>query len=286
MTYFMTQWYIFQDLTDQEILDIQKNLKNIGQAHEMNGLILLATEGCNGTVAGSPEAVETIRAYLTETFPKISFQDWTSEVKPFKRFKVDIRKEIVALKHEGILPAGNAKHLSPKEFHEMMQQDNVTVLDTRNTYETKIGSFENAIDPKLESFYQFPKFVEESNIPKDKPVLMFCTSGIRCEKAGEEMAHQGYKEVYQLDGGITNYLKEYPNGKWNGECFMFDHRVAVDSHLQPSKRYALCPICGNPGDVQAACSVCASESKYCADCLAVNPATCSRACRHEVQKSA
>lgn len=280
----MTQWYIFQDLADQELLDIQKHLKDIGTTHDMNGLILLANEGCNGTVAGTAESIETIRVSLAEIFPTISFQDWTSDIKPFKRFKVDVRKEIVALKHEGIYPQGNTKHLSPKEFHEMMHRDDVTILDTRNTYETKIGTFENAIDPKLGSFYQFPEFVENSVIPKDKPVLMFCTSGIRCEKAGEEMAHQGYKEVYQLDGGITNYLKEYPDGKWNGECFMFDHRVAVDSHLQPTTRYGLCPMCGNPGDIQTKCSICPIESKYCAACLAVASATCSRQCRHSARQ--
>ena len=284
MTYFMAQWYIFHDLTDQEVLDIQYNLREIGKSHDMNGLILLANEGCNGTVAGTAEAIETIRTYLIEQFKTISFQDWTSEVRPFKRFKVDIRKEIVALKHEGIRPNTHAKHISPKEFHKMMQREDVTILDTRNRYETNIGGFKNAIDPKLESFYQFPTFVEQSNIPKDKPVLMYCTSGIRCEKASEEMIHQGYKEVYQLDGGITNYLKEYPDGHWNGECFVFDHRVAVDSKLQPSNQYGLCPMCGNPGDVKAECTICATESKFCSECIQKSAATCSRQCRHMAQQ--
>ncbi|OGY35820.1 MAG: hypothetical protein A3E36_03660 [Candidatus Andersenbacteria bacterium RIFCSPHIGHO2_12_FULL_45_11b] len=282
----MTQWYIFHDLTDQEVLDIQKNLREIGAQHDMNGLILLASEGCNGTVAGTAEAIETIRAYLTEQFAAISFQDWTSDVRPFKRFKVDIRKEIVALKHEGILPSGNSKHISPKQFHEMIQREDVTVLDTRNAYETNIGTFENAIDPKLNSFHEFPNYVEQSNIPKDKPVLMYCTSGIRCEKASEEMAHQGYKEIYQLDGGITNYLKEYPEGKWNGECFVFDHRVALDSALLPSKRYSLCPKCGNPGDVKTACTACNAQCKLCADCLKQAPPACSKRCRHELTQNA
>ncbi|HSX25283.1 MAG TPA: rhodanese-like domain-containing protein, partial [Candidatus Andersenbacteria bacterium] len=168
------------------------------------------------------------------------------------------------------------------QFHEMMQKEDVIILDTRNAYETKIGTFQNAVDPKLDSFYQFPKFVEKSAIPKDKPVLMYCTSGIRCEKASEEMKHQGYQEVYQLDGGITNYLKEYPTGNWNGECFVFDHRVAVDSALQPSKRYALCPRCGNPGDVQTNCTICNAECKLCTECLQQAPAACSKRCRNEI----
>lgn len=283
MTYFMTQWYVFHDLTDQEVLDIQKTLREIGAQHGMNGLILLANEGCNGTVAGSAEAIETIRAFLSQTFPAASYQDWTSDIKPFKRFKVDIRNEIVALKHEGITPQGNGKHISPKEFHEMIERGEATVLDTRNEYETNIGTFKGAVVPPLKSFHEFPKYVQESNIPKDKPVLMFCTSGIRCEKASEEMAHQGYQEVYQLDGGITNYLKEYPDGYWNGECFVFDHRVAVDNHLQPSKRYGLCPRCGNPGDVATQCAVCKSDCKLCSSCLAANPATCSRLCKNKLE---
>jgi UPF0176 protein len=282
MTYFMTQWYIFQPLTDQEILDTQKDLLKIGASNHMNGLILLATEGCNGTVAGTPEAIETIRTYLQSKFSGITFQDWTSDVQPFKRFKVDIRNEIVALKHDGISPKGNSKHLSPKEFHEMLEQGNATVLDTRNEYETNIGTFKDAVIPPLTSFQDFPEYVETSGIPKDKPVLMFCTSGIRCEKASEEMTHQGYKEVYQLDGGVTNYLKEYPNGYWNGECFMFDHRVAVDSNLQPSKRYSLCPRCGNPGDVATTCTICKTNCTLCEECLTKAPATCSRQCKNDL----
>ncbi|MEO6077854.1 MAG: rhodanese-like domain-containing protein [Candidatus Andersenbacteria bacterium] len=278
----MTQWYIFQNLTNQEVLDIQKELLQIGNSNQMNGLILLALEGCNGTVAGTPEAIETIRTYLQSIFSGIAFQDWTSDVQPFKRFKVDVREEIVALKHEGISPKGNSKHLSPKEFHTMIENGTATVLDTRNIYETNIGTFKDAVIPPLKSFQEFPEYIQKSNIPKDKPVLMFCTSGIRCEKASEEMAHQGYQEVYQLDGGVTNYLKEYPNGYWNGECFMFDHRVAVDSNLQPSKRYSLCPRCGNPGDVATTCTICKTDCTLCEECLAKAPATCSRQCKNDL----
>lgn len=287
MKYSMTQWYVFTPLTSEEILRIQAALRDIGARHQMNGLILLAEEGCNGTVAGSQEAIGKLENYLVETLGASKFQHWDSEVKPFKRFKVDIRKEIVALK-KGSPPFDSLRslrvnHLSPQEFHEMMSQQDVTILDTRNTYESNIGTFENAVVPPIEKFHEFPGYVATSAIPKDKPVLMFCTSGIRCEKASEEMKSQGYEQVYQLDGGITNYLKEYPEGKWQGECFMFDHRVAVDTHLQPSKRYALCPSCGNPGDVRTTCEHCNAPCTLCANCIQQSPTTCSKACKYELQ---
>ena len=279
MKYFMTQWYVFQDLSEDSLLRIRKDLLEIGKTHDMNGLILVAREGCNGTVAGSAEAIETITAYLEQQFGKLPFQHWESEVKPFRRFKVDVRNEIVALKKPGILPKSPESHLPPKQFHEMLEREDVTVLDTRNWYETNIGSFKDAIIPDTKSFQEFPKFVEQSNIPKDKPVVMFCTSGIRCEKAAEEMKQQGYQEVYQLDGGITNYFKEIGQGNWEGECFMFDHRVAVDASLQPSKKYSLCRMCGNPGDIRAACASCQKECAVCALCTADAQAYCSKQCR-------
>lgn len=286
MQYFMTQWYVFTPLSEARLLDVQKKLKEIGTNNDMNGLILLAQEGCNGTVAGSQEAIEIAKKYLVETFHVANFQDWKSSVKPFKRFKVDIRQEIVALKKPEIRPKDTSDHISPRDFHNLIEQGDATVLDTRNTYESAIGTFENAVIPPLTSFQEFPEYIQKSAIPKDKPVLMFCTSGIRCEKAAEEMRQQGYKQVYQLDGGITNYIKEYPDGHWQGECFMFDHRVAVDKNLQPSKRYALCPSCGNPGDVRTTCTQCNTPCTLCATCLQQTPALCSRACKHKLAQHA
>ncbi len=283
MQYFMTQWYVFTPLTQEQLLHIQEKLREIGTQYTMNGLILLAEEGCNGTVAGSEEAITAVKEYLATQFTISNFQNWQSDVKPFKRFKVDIREEIVALKKDGVRPTTTTDHVSPTDFHEMIEREDVTVLDTRNTYETAIGTFEHAVIPPLTSFQDFPSYVAQSDIPKDKPVALFCTSGIRCEKAAEEMRQQGYTEVYQLDGGITNYIKEYPEGHWQGECFMFDHRVAVDTHLQPSKRYALCPSCGNPGDVRTTCIQCNMPCTLCESCLKKVPALCSRACKHELK---
>ncbi|MDA1169231.1 MAG: rhodanese-like domain-containing protein [bacterium] len=287
MQYAMTQWYVFYTLNKEQLLAVRDTLRDIGETQNMNGLILVAHEGCNGTVAGSPEAIQAIEKYLNGQFGDIFFQHWNSDIKPFKRFKVDIRNEIVALKKvasplltkEGLGEVSRSDHLSPQEFHTMIARGDVTVLDTRNWYETNIGTFKNAIIPNTKAFQEFPKFVEESNIPKDKPVAMFCTSGIRCEKASEEMRSQGYKNVYQLDGGITNYLREFPDGEWQGECFVYDHRAAVDSHLQPSKRYSLCRWCGNPGDVKSECKACTTPCIACEACLQENPPVCSKECK-------
>lgn len=289
MAYFMTQWYVFTPLKKAELLSMQKELKTIAQANNIIGLILLAEEGCNGTIAGSKEAVQIMEEYIRKNLGAANFQYWESEKKPFRRFKADIRNEIVALKKKGTRPFDSlrslrVKHLAPQEFHNMIQDKDVTLLDTRNWYETNIGTFKNARIPNTTSFQEFPEFVEKSDIPKDKKTVLFCTSGIRCEKAAEEMRSQGYKEVYQLDGGITNYLKEYPEGAWEGECFMFDHRVAVDSHLEPSKRYFLCRMCGNPGDVKTSCTACQTEHHACADCLQSKKPYCSRLCKNILQK--
>lgn len=284
MQYFMTQWYVFHDLLEDQQLRIQQELKELGNTHTMNGLILVAPEGCNGTVAGSQEAITEIENYLTRHFGNIFFQHWESNIKPFRRFKVDIRKEIVALKKPEVRPTTKEDHLPPKEFHAILNREDVTVLDTRNWYETNIGTFKDALVPNIKSFQEFPEFIAKNNIPKDKPVAMFCTSGIRCEKAAEEMRNQGYKEVYQLDGGITNYLREYPDGAWQGECFVFDHRCAVDSTLQPSKRYSLCARCGNPGDIRTSCAKCEKACVFCKDCLQQSPAICSKQCKTQLQE--
>ncbi len=281
----MVQWYIFTPLSQEELGEIRRALLDIGNTHGMCGLILLAHEGCNGTVAGSKEAMNAIKQYIAERLGATNFQDWESTIKPFRRFKVDIREEIVALKKPDIRPTNASDHLPPAKFHELIQKKDVVVLDTRNWYETAIGTFKNAIIPKIASFQEFPKYVQKSNIPKDKTVVMFCTSGIRCEKAAEEMRNQGYEHVYQLDGGITNYLKEYPDGAWQGECFMFDHRVAVNSHLRPSTRYGLCRMCGNPGDQKASCTHCKSEHIACRSCLQQRQPYCSRACKNALQAS-
>ncbi|MDP6561832.1 MAG: rhodanese-like domain-containing protein [Candidatus Peribacteraceae bacterium] len=142
--------------------------------------------------------------------------------------------------------------------------------------------FEGAIDPRIQTFQEFSDYVENSGIPKDKKVLMYCTGGIRCEKACLEMERQGYENVFQLEGGILRYMKERPHCNWNGECFVFDHRVAVNEEMKPSERYGLCPHCGDPGDRCITCEHCQKPGMMCARCIeSMNCRACSKNCAYQ-----
>lgn len=161
------------------------------------------------------------------------------------------------------------------------------LLDTRNVYETAIGKFRGAVDPKLQKFSEFSDFVTASDIPKNKKVLMYCTGGIRCEKASLEMQRLGFEDVYQLSGGILKYLEEFPDGPFEGECFVFDHRVAVDKNLRPSKQYKLCPHCGNPGDKSISCRKCGAQAIICDGCANNEyKVSCSKNCAHHLERVA
>lgn len=279
-TILVTAFYKFFPIAEADVPAMQKRIDEKGQEVGIHGLVLTATEGINGTVAGEPSAIETFKEFLEEIAPGIECKDsWCGE-QPFKRWFVKIRKEIVAIGDKEVLPESeDHNHITPTEWNRMMEEEDVVVLDTRNTYETEIGTFEGAIDPRLDSFDQFRGYVEQCGIPKDKKVLMFCTGGIRCEKACLEMERQGYQHVYQLKGGILKYFEQYPDKHFNGECFVFDHRASVDQQLKPSTRYALCPHCGDPGDQLIDCPMCDVSRKICHRCKTnADRNTCSKNC--------
>jgi predicted sulfurtransferase len=198
---------------------------------------------------------------------------WSEAAKhPFLKFKVRVRREIVSLHKPDILPEGESdSYLEPEAWNEMLKRDDVVCIDTRNTYETRIGKFKTAIDPKISEFNTFPEFVNAQGYKKDQKILVYCTGGIRCEKAAVDLKAQGFNEVYQLEGGILNYLeakKAATDSEWQGECFVFDYRVAVDAELRPSQTYRLCPHCGQPADIKVACLRCDTEFLICPDCHA------------------
>jgi len=274
--------YKFKPLAKEDLDDLRKDLLVFGEKIEMSGLVLVGAEGLNGTVAAaSEETLNLWKEKLESIFGDITFKDSFSETQPFKRWFVKIRDEIVSLGDTSIVPDGKNNHLSPQQWDAMIDNEDVVILDARNTYETEIGIFEGAIDPKLGCFQDFPEYVKTCDIPKDKKVLMYCTGGIRCEKASMEMQRQGYENVFQLDGGILRYMKERPQKKWKGECFVFDHRVAVNKDLLPSKRYGLCPHCGDPGDRCITCEQCQKPSMMCVRCIeSLNHQTCSKDCAY------
>lgn len=167
----------------------------------------------------------------------------------------------------------------------MLESEDTVLLDTRNSYETAIGKFRGAVDPGIEAFHEFPGFIQKAGLPKNKTVMMYCTGGIRCEKALLEMEKQGYEHVYQLEGGILAYLEQFPDKNFEGECFVFDHRVAVDQHLRPSTVYGLCPHCGHAGNVEIRCS-CGTVQKVCSTCYSTaSRKTCSKRCANASAKS-
>ncbi len=285
--YFISTFYKFTPLSDPA--EFKLFLEGLAKATQTIGLIIIGNEGLNATIASDTH--DGLQKFKSEVLKKLNledllFKDSKAVKAPFRRFKVKIRDEIVTLGAPELVP--NAKknnHLTPSQWNDVLKQEKeVLVIDTRNWYETKIGTFKNAINPKTDQFTEFPKFMEENNYDKNKKVLIFCTGGIRCERGILELQRQGFNDVYQLDGGILNYLKEYPNDQFTGECFVFDHRVAVDQNLKPTIKYDLCPHCGQPADKAITCKRCDSPTHICDDCetLEWKNATCSKNCAYQL----
>lgn len=220
-------------------------------ALNIRGTLLLAEEGINGTVAGSREAIDSLLAYLRSDrrLKDLSHKESYDDNQPFYRMKVKLKKEIVTMGVADIDPNEVVgTYVKPKDWNALISDPEVVVIDTRNDYEVEIGTFKGAIDPKTQSFRQFPDYVRQHYDPaKHKKVAMFCTGGIRCEKASAYMKQEGFEEVYHLEGGILKYLEEVDEASslWQGECFVFDNRVSVKQGLEPGQ-YALCHGCRRP----------------------------------------
>lgn len=245
--------YKFADLPDYEAL--RGPITEFCQQQGIKGTLLLAAEGINGTLAGSPEAVDALVAYLMQgnvfknRLKGASVKFSHAQAMPFLRMKVKLKQEIVTLRAPEANPNDQVgTYVKPQDWNALLEQDGVILLDTRNDYEVDIGTFENAVDPKTASFTQFKDFVAKNLDPKvNKKVAMFCTGGIRCEKASSYMLAHGFEEVFHLDGGILKYLEEVPQAesKWHGECFVFDERVSVGHGLEVGD-YGLCRCCRMP----------------------------------------
>lgn len=228
---------------------LQQQLLDLLNSLNICGTLIVAGEGINGTVAGSRAAIDQMHKYLLDSgFTNMEYKESFSSEKPFRKTKVKLKKEIVTLGVE-VQPRSQVGHyLNPKEWHDFIQQDDVILIDTRNDYEYKAGTFKNAIDPQTESFREFPEYVEKNlSDAKDKKIAMFCTGGIRCEKSTSLLLQQGFKEVYHLKGGILNYLEQIPaeQSLWEGECFVFDNRTGVTHGVQEGESVK-CHACGWP----------------------------------------
>ena len=241
--------YHFTKFSDYKKL--QDPLRKICNSEGIKGSLLIAYEGINGTISGSRSGIDAVLKHI-RSMPGCSDlehkESFTSEI-PFKRMKVKLKKEIVTMGQPHIDPTLNVgNYIEPSDWNNLISQDDVIVIDTRNDYEVAIGSFDGAIDPETKSFGEFPEWWEENRSKyQDKRVAMFCTGGIRCEKSTNFLLNEGVKDVYHLKGGILKYLEEVPekNSKWNGECFVFDSRVSVKHGLEEGI-YNLCYACRMP----------------------------------------
>ena len=237
------------------ILELQNSLKLILSKTEIKGTILIAKEGINGTIAGKKDAITSALEkiwdldFLIDLEPKYSF----AYKNPFFRMKIKQKKEIVNIGLPEISPkktVGN--YIKPENWNNLISDKNLLLIDTRNSYEVSIGSFENALNPNIKNFREFPDWVTKNLINtdpeiKNKKVAMFCTGGIRCEKSTSYLKSIGFEEVYHLEGGILKYLEKVPKNesKWKGSCFVFDYRVSVDHNLELG-HYEMCFACRMP----------------------------------------
>ena len=242
-------FYKFIELDRLEAL--QSKLKAFCENNDIMGTILLAEEGINSTLSGEKESIDQFFQFLKKDERFADLQPKLTEIDqpPFLRLKVKIKPEIVTMGVEAIEPTiTTGKHIDPDTWNQIISDPDVLVIDARNEYEYKVGTFQNAISPHTDSFRQFPEFVEENLDPREhKKIAMFCTGGIRCEKASAYLVEKGFEEVYQLHGGILNYLETVSSEEslWKGECFVFDQRVAVTEELEIGN-YELCYACSQP----------------------------------------
>ena len=249
MSYTVTAFYRFTPLADAAACHhaCKQALAPLG----LCGTLLVAPEGINGTIAGSRDAIEVMLSILCAQTGLLrrDVKFSSSQEKPFNRLKIRLKREIITFNQPtadpSLLPG---TYVAPKDWNRLIDDPNVFVLDTRNLYETAIGSFPNASDPQIESFADFAAYVRSTlGIAKGRKIAMYCTGGIRCEKASAFMRAEGFHEVYHLRGGILRYLEEIPEpeSRWQGDCYVFDKRVAL-GHGLASGKYEMCPCCGYP----------------------------------------
>jgi len=267
-TYVNIAGYRFIDLSDRD--ELRAPFLEICLELELKGTVLLSPNGINFFVAGTHEAIEQYVSFLEEDerFQGISLHISYSEYQPFKRMLVRLKNEIISLGMDEIKPAERkGQYIQPKEFKKWLDEGKeVMILDTRNDYELRVGTFENAIDLDIKSFREFPEATKKLEQDKTTPVVMFCTGGIRCEKASVVMENQGWENVYQIKGGILGYFKECGGAHWNGDCFVFDKRVSVNSELEESD-HVLCFECRNPLSVEEQKSEDYVIEQYCPYCI-------------------
>lgn len=256
----------------EDYIELREPLFKKSVKEGIKGTFILAREGINAMVAGSEEGINSVLDYLredprlTDIICKFSYDDNI----PFYRLKVKLKKELIPIGANGIDPNEQVgKYVKPEDWNDLIRDPEVLLIDTRNQYEVEIGTFKNAVNPKMKNFREFPEYVQKNlNPKKHKKIAMFCTGGIRCEKASSYLINQGFEEIYHLKGGILKYLEEVPHGEslWDGECFVFDNRTSVDQDLN-NGQFEQCRNCRHPVSIQDRKSPMYEEGISCPRCF-------------------
>ena len=264
---------LYKFVTLENYREMREPLLDVCLEQGIKGTVLLAEEGINGTVSGSRYGIDCLMAYLRND-PRLASLDCKESYhldQPFLRMKVKLKREIVTMGIPGIDPNKVVgAYVKAKDWNSVIDDPDVVLIDTRNDYEVEIGSFQGAHDPKTVTFREFPQWVRENLDPKEhRKIAMFCTGGIRCEKASSFMMQEGFDEVYHLEGGVLKYLEEVPveETRWDGECFVFDSRVAVNHRLEKGQ-YDQCFACRHPITDQDKLSAQYQQGVSCPRCFA------------------
>jgi len=262
-------FYRFKNL--KNINHIKTKLDKFSKNKLILGTILIAEEGINGTISGGKNNLDLFITNIKKILKikKLSLKISKNQFIPFYRLKIRLKKEIVTLGDKLIKPEEVCgKHIQPRDWDKIINDKSYLIIDTRNNYEVNIGTFKNSFNPNMKSFRDFPKHIKDINMDKKQPIAMFCTGGIRCEKASSFLINNGFKNVSQLDGGVLNYLEYKKNKKintWIGECFVFDNRVSVDKNLNKGS-HDQCYGCRHPiteNDKKLDSYIKGASCKYC-----------------------
>jgi UPF0176 protein len=282
--YLTAAFYLFVDLPD--CTQFKAPLQTLCDAQQVKGLILLAPEGINSTIAGPTQGVRAVLAWLRShaLFAPLQHKESWSDKAPFRRMRVRIKKEIVTMGVPGLRPSSQAgRYVSAQDWNALIADPDVLLVDTRNDYEVELGSFAGAINPGIQSFAQLPNWLQAQGLldpAKPRKVAMFCTGGIRCEKSTALLRAQGLQEVYHLEGGILKYLETVAPeaSRWQGECFVFDERVSVAHGVQTGS-HQLCRCCRQPLPSGALESIHYEPGVSCPRCFSLTNETQKKSAR-------
>ena len=263
--YHIFGFYKFKKL--KKLSTYKKVLNNFFLKKNIRGTLIISSEGINGTISGKKKDLNLATSKIQKVFNFTNFDNKNMSIntfQPFHRSKIKIKNEVVPMGIK-IKSRKTDGHLSPKKWNQLICDKNTLLIDARKPFENEVGSFKNSLNPNITNFRQFPKFLK--NLDKRKSIAMFCTGGIRCEKASVFLKKKGFKNIYQLKGGIINYFKNVDKSEslWRGECFVFDNRISLNHNLKPGS-YSMCSGCRNPISKQDKKSKKYEEGVSCPKC--------------------